>query len=346
MTMEQVLPYIRADPRPRTHLPVALPLAFPSPAHQLNLITVLHLVYDVLCEPAHTAYFLSANATPSDTALRGCMSLYLASDQDWSAANFLGAKGMRTLVGASVAEHFGIRTMVEKPHESMPGIVVGEKDEAGQRLVASLEDMFRDVAQRLDGHFDCVGSAVRYIAEEAQQTGEGAGAFARRFCGLAVQFLPSLADAYITTDSTYLPSGPLRLLQDLSWPSLSLGFSLPAFDELNNVSPLPLCLPPLIALGVFDGGDSFNFPKGGEEVMRGILDPSKGSGKGDSRRIPTIVTVPHVQLLQLQKSSVGICADLLRQLETKVSAVDILRYLEDLQARMDAAGVGFRLVPT
>ena len=196
ITMEQVLPYIQADPRPRTHLPVALPLSFPSTTHQLNLITVLHLVHDTLSDPSNTSYFLSTGATPSDTALRGCMSLYLASDQDWSASNLLGAKGMGTLAPASVAEHFGIRTMVERPHESMPGIVVGEKDEAGQSVIAGLEEMFGDVAERLEGHFDCVGSAVRYIAEEAGKEGEGAVLFARRFCELVSSFrlcrVPSL----------------------------------------------------------------------------------------------------------------------------------------------------------
>ena len=86
--------------------------------------------------------------------------------------------------------------MVERPHENMPGIVVGEKDEAGESIIAGLEEMFGDVAERLEGHFDCVGNAVRYIAEEAGKEGEGAGLFAGRFCELVSSFrlcrVPSL----------------------------------------------------------------------------------------------------------------------------------------------------------
>ena len=145
---------------------------------------------------------------------------------------------------------------------------------------------------------------------------------------------------------TGLPAVPLRLLQDLSWPSLSLDLSLPPFDALKNVSPLPLPLPPLVALDLVEHANSLASPAGANETIFNLLDPSGTSERDASSHVPAVVEIPLARLVELRKSSAESCASIQRKLESKVSALDILRYFEGLQKRMDTVGLGFRLVPT
>lgn len=177
------LPRSVLDDAPQTHLPTQLPLAFPSPLHIINVITMLHLVRHVISQPRHAACLAELRSAADDLAVRGVLGLYLASDETWSTANLLSCPAWRAseLNEAKVAEFFGIQVMREREHESMPGVRVGERWTPGVRLVADLVDMFQRIGTGLQGQC-CIGERVKQLSDAlAPQTGDST-AFARRFC--------------------------------------------------------------------------------------------------------------------------------------------------------------------
>ena len=195
-----------------THLPVALPLSFPSQTHQVNTLAVLHVVAAFMDRPEHSAYFAETESTPRDAAIRGVIGLYLSSAETWTPDNLLGTAGWGSgsLDMMKISDYFGITTVKEREHETMPGIRVGGRWDQGASLVEDLEKLFKDLAERL-GDQTCLGAVVEGSLEVAWQEGEAQ--FARRFCQQvsvhvaftsevvssriqAADFLPSLEDPY------------------------------------------------------------------------------------------------------------------------------------------------------
>jgi hypothetical protein len=170
---------------PPTYLPIHLPLAFPTPLHNLNLIVLLHIVNNILLSPSLTSYFSETATRPTDIALRGLIGLYLASDESWGAANFLSTKYFNQggLNEEKVVEFFGIEVMREKEHETMKGIRVGERWEEGAKVCDALVGVF-DGLGKLEGR--CVGEEILRIVD-AGRIVEGdertwSKLFARAFC--------------------------------------------------------------------------------------------------------------------------------------------------------------------
>ena len=188
-----LLPHSFLLSSPNTYLPTRFPLAFPTPPHSLNLLTTLHLVHATLSDPSHSTYFAETRSCPADTALRGILGLYLASDARWGRENLLSATAWRggLLDDEKVGEFFGIEVMREREHEALRGVKVGERWSEGVGVVQSLVGLFREVGERLTG--DCVGDAVRRATEQA---GEGVGSvheFARVFSQDVSRLFPTLA---------------------------------------------------------------------------------------------------------------------------------------------------------
>jgi hypothetical protein len=176
------LPKSTLDDAPPTYLPTILPLALPSPEHTLNFFTTLHLIHHTLAQPIHAAYFHETSSTPRDTALRGSVSLFLASEEKWTSANLLSAAAWKKdkLDERAIAEHFEIQVIREKEHETMKAIRVGERWDKAVGVASALVGLFRELGERLDGK--SVGEAVKNLVEESQEVANGdVAVFARVF---------------------------------------------------------------------------------------------------------------------------------------------------------------------
>jgi hypothetical protein len=176
------LPKSTLDDASQTYLPTILPLALPSPEHTLNFFTTLHLIHHTLAQPIHAAYFHETNTTPRDAALRGSVSLFLASEEKWTSANLLSAAAWKKdkLDERAVSEHFEIQVIREKEHETMKAIRVGERWDKAVDVAAALVELFRGLGERLESK--SVGEAVKGLVEESQEVANGDVAiFARVF---------------------------------------------------------------------------------------------------------------------------------------------------------------------
>jgi hypothetical protein len=167
------LPKSTLDDASQTYLPTILPLALPSPEHTLNFFTTLHLIHHTLAQPIHAAYFHETNTTPRDAALRGSVSLFLASEEKWTSANLLSAAAWKKdkLDERAVSEHFEIQVIREREHETMKAIRVGERWDKAVGVAAALVGLFRGLGERLESK--SVGEAVKGLVEESQEVANG-----------------------------------------------------------------------------------------------------------------------------------------------------------------------------
>ncbi len=104
---------------------MALPLNFPSVIAELNLLSILSLLnyasgYRV---PLHQATGRGA----FDSIRAFVFTLYISSSAGGE-ADLLSAKGMQSIEEGKVAELMGVsdKVHIEKPHATLPGVLVGE----------------------------------------------------------------------------------------------------------------------------------------------------------------------------------------------------------------------------
>lgn len=167
---------------PPSYLPTILPLALPSPLHTVNFFTTLHLVYDVLSSPTHAAYFIESDTNARDTAIRGTVSLFLGSEEDWNPDNLLSSPSWKAgrLDERAMAEHFEIKVVREREHETMKAIRVGERWDKAAAAAQALVTLFAELGARLQGR--CLGEAVEALVGEcSHSSADDAITFARLF---------------------------------------------------------------------------------------------------------------------------------------------------------------------
>lgn len=187
------LPKDVLDSAPQTHLPTQLPLAFPTPLHSINVITSLHLAHRVISHPRHAECLADLGAAADDLAVRGVLGFYLGSDEDWQSGNLLGLAAWKKgeLGEAKVAEFFGVETMREKEHETMPGVRVGERWAPGIALVTDLVEMFQRIGNGSEAR--CVGEKVQELLNALSGQVADGSAFAQSFCQV-VSRIPTSID--------------------------------------------------------------------------------------------------------------------------------------------------------
>lgn len=193
------LPKSTLENAPETHLPASLPLSFPTPLHDLNLLATLHLINAIFSQPQHRAFFAEINSSPSDTALRGVLGLYLASDAEWKSSNFLSATAWANgeLSEAKISEFFEIQVMRESDHETLPGVRVGERWKAAVAVADDLGSTLQKLGAEIQGDSKCLGerviAALQHAKSNSDDAPEPALAFAMDFCS-NVSALTALAD--------------------------------------------------------------------------------------------------------------------------------------------------------
>jgi hypothetical protein len=359
----KALPKSTLDSAPPTHLPSALPLAFPTDLHQLNLLSTLHLVNAAFSQPAHRAYFAAEGGTPGDTALRGVLGMYLASDADWGSSNLLSAKCWASgeMNQTKVAEFFSISVFKEREHESMPGVRVGERWPPAIAVADELVNLLQTLGTNIKS--PCLGEEVLAAlgaakSQAAGQPDEGL-AFAKEFCSNAVALVPLLADPYPAPPGTVLPAAPLCLLQDLAHqfgPS-NPTVPLPATAALANVSPLPLPAELLLHLGILEPASAL---EGGEELRHATGDWWAGKQvdvfslppNDDTHKAPKVIKIQRATLDALSQASVDACREIVAHArsaggddwKSHLSMLDVSRLFGSLSGILDAHGMGVRLV--
>ncbi|KAH9829078.1 uncharacterized protein C8Q71DRAFT_863523 [Rhodofomes roseus] len=154
-------------PRLRTAHGYALPLAFPSPAAELNVLAILSLLnfgsgYRV---PLHAATGRGA----FDTIRAFIFGMYISSD---AGENYLTARGMSNISTQTVAELLGVagKIHVEKAHESIPGLMVGELGGEVWELVRLVTRVMNETGEVLvEGGYPDLGAFVLEALREGKK---------------------------------------------------------------------------------------------------------------------------------------------------------------------------------
>lgn len=100
-----------------------MPLQFPSLVEELNLIAVLSLLN--FASGYRRVLHEQTNRGAWDNIRALVFSLYISASSG-TATDFLSARGMQAITISSVAEQMRVDVHVERLHESIPGVTVGE----------------------------------------------------------------------------------------------------------------------------------------------------------------------------------------------------------------------------
>ncbi|KAH8119355.1 hypothetical protein DFH11DRAFT_1564562 [Phellopilus nigrolimitatus] len=125
---------------------LAFPLQFPSVVSELNLLSTLSLLnfasgYRV---PLHEQ--TGRGAWDNIRAL--VFSLYITSSSGTD-ADFLSAKGMQAIGAQTIAEQLHVSMHEERPHESIPGVIVGELGGPMHQLVQLIVRVLNETGEVL-----------------------------------------------------------------------------------------------------------------------------------------------------------------------------------------------------
>ncbi|KAF5386025.1 hypothetical protein D9615_002406 [Tricholomella constricta] len=101
---------------------LALPLNFSSPLDELNLLSILSLLNFASGYRVQLHAEVGRGAWDSIRAF--VFSLYLSSSTDGD--DLLSAKGLAAIDATKVAELLGVNVHVERPHATIPGLIIGE----------------------------------------------------------------------------------------------------------------------------------------------------------------------------------------------------------------------------
>ena len=146
---------------------LALPLNFASPLDELNFLAILSLLnfgsgYRI---PLHVGTGRGA----WDSIRAFVLSLYLASSSD--GIDFLSAKAIQDIEAPKVAELMRLDVHVERPHESIPGVLIGELGGPLYELVKLITTTLNETGERLvQMGYPSLGSFVAESLKEGAKT--------------------------------------------------------------------------------------------------------------------------------------------------------------------------------
>jgi hypothetical protein len=143
---------------------LALPLKFASPLDELNFLAILSLLN------FGSGYRLPLHAGTGrgawDSIRAFVFSLYLTSSSN--GADLLSAKAMQTIEAASVAELMRLNVHVERPHESIAGVTIGELGGPLYEFVKLITATLNETGERLvEMDYPSLGSFVAEALKES-----------------------------------------------------------------------------------------------------------------------------------------------------------------------------------
>ncbi|KAG9078289.1 hypothetical protein FS749_009729, partial [Ceratobasidium sp. UAMH 11750] len=148
---------------------VNFPLAFPSIKAELNFLGTLALLNFAsgYRAPLHAATGRGAY----DTIRILVMGMYIDSD-----SGLMSAQGWDRLTTTQIASLMNLSLHEEKPHPTIPGLVIGELGGPLNELVGLIVTTLKEAGQVLiKGGYDDLGAFVVEALEEAKRVGESQG---------------------------------------------------------------------------------------------------------------------------------------------------------------------------
>ncbi|KAL7410582.1 hypothetical protein BDY24DRAFT_399522 [Mrakia frigida] len=217
----------------------SFPLNFPSPLSELNLLSLLALLNfgSSFRAPLHAFHQRGVY----DTIRFFVLGLFLSStDSD----DLLSAKRMSEIGEGQVAGLMGgLPLMVEREHETMKGIVVGEKGGRLSELVGMVTGVLNETGRiLLEGGWENLGEFVKEVLEEANEKTNDDAAASELFVERLVTKFPAFQDMQMVDgEPVYLFKKAMILLHTLSlrYPSSSTSTPQP-FPVPSTSSFLPI----------------------------------------------------------------------------------------------------------
>ncbi len=146
---------------------LALPLNFPSPLSELNLLSILALLN--IASGYRVSLHRATGRGAWDSIRAFVYGLYLSSASDGE-GDLLSARGMQTLSEAKIAELLGVSLHIERQHESIQGLTIGEVGGPGWELVQLLRTLLTETGKILvDGGYPNLGSFVAESLKEGEK---------------------------------------------------------------------------------------------------------------------------------------------------------------------------------
>lgn len=145
------------------------PLAFPSLKAEINFLGTLALLNfgSGYRAPLHAATGRGAY----DNIRLLLMGMYIDGE-----SGSMSARGWTRLTDVQIASLMNISLHQERPHESIPGLVVGERGGPLSELVGLITQTLRETGEVLvEGGYEDLGAFVVEALEEAKKAGESQG---------------------------------------------------------------------------------------------------------------------------------------------------------------------------
>jgi hypothetical protein len=144
-----------------------LPLNFPSPLSELNLLSILGLLNTA--SGYHIPLHQETGRGAWDSMCALVFGLYLSSATDGE-GDLMSARGMQDLGEAKLAELLGVSLHTERPHDTIQGLTVGQIGGPGWELVQILKTLLNETGKILvNGGYPNLGSFVAEALKEGEK---------------------------------------------------------------------------------------------------------------------------------------------------------------------------------
>lgn len=194
---------------------LTLPLNFPSPLSELNLLSLLSLInfgsgYRI---PLHEATGRGA----WDSIRCIILSLFISSAAEDGSDN-LSARAIKEISIARVAEMMNVSLHIERPHESIPGVTVGELGGPLYELVKLVTDVLNETGGILvDQGYPDLGSFVLESLKESKRLSKENEVDVDFVLDKLVRAIPAFRDmAMVNGQPTYVFKKALFLLHGIT----------------------------------------------------------------------------------------------------------------------------------
>lgn len=216
---------------------LAFPLQFPSVISELNLISVLSLLNFASGYRVTLHEQTGRGAWDNIRAL--VFSLYISASMG-AETDFLSARGMQNISAQTVAEQMRVDIHVERPHESIPGVTVGELGGPMYELVRLITKTLNETGSILlkSGYPD-LGTFVLEALKNGEKAAKGGTPDLEIVLEQIIRAIPAFQDmATVYGQSVYCFKKALFLLCAIE-------------IRFGSINPPPIPIPKTASLPVF-----------------------------------------------------------------------------------------------
>lgn len=147
---------------------VSFPLKFTSIEDEVNFLAVLSLLNTLsgYREPFHAATGQGAY----QNVVKLLFGLYITQPTDGAGESLLSARGLAGLKGETLEQIWGVSSYTEQPHESLPGVTVGQRGGDMNDVVQLIVGCCNETGKiLLDAGYASLGQYVMQVIGEAEK---------------------------------------------------------------------------------------------------------------------------------------------------------------------------------